>query len=156
LWNIYRPTLDKGVTENRLKTATAFAAHSPDLITKEQFKLIMLDVFKVKDAQLVNNLFVISDSNGSGALDVRELLGNIIFWVRGALGLKFALFFEVFSTATGSTCVSRENLGKVLGDALKVFKESFFQAKTIADKMNTNLNGMISFEEFRDYCKLNP
>ena len=35
LWNIYRPTLNKGVTENRLKTAVAFAAHSPDLITKE-------------------------------------------------------------------------------------------------------------------------
>ena len=50
LWNIYRPTLDKQVSENRMKTAAAFAAHSPDLITKEQFKLIMLDVFKVKDA----------------------------------------------------------------------------------------------------------
>jgi hypothetical protein len=86
----------------------------------------MLDVFKVKDAQLVNNLFVISDTNASGALDIRELIGNIIFWVRGALGLKLALFFEVFSTATGTTCVARENLGKVLGDALKVFKESFF------------------------------
>ncbi len=72
------------------------------------------------------------------------------------MGLKFALFFEIFCSATGTTCVARENLGKVIGDALKVFKESFFQAKTIADKMNTNLNGMISFEEFKNYCKLNP
>jgi hypothetical protein len=72
----------------------AFAAHSPDLITKEQFKLIMLDVFKVKDAQLVNNLFLISDTNGSGALDVRELIGNIVFWLRGNLGLKFACFLK--------------------------------------------------------------
>jgi len=95
---------------------------------------------------------VISDTNGSGGLDIRELIGNIIFWLRGALGLKFALFFEVFSTATGTQCVARENLGKVLGDALKVFKESFFQATTIADKMNTTLNGMISFEEFKNYC----
>jgi hypothetical protein len=74
----------------------------------------------------VNNLFMISDTHGTGALDIREILGNIIFWVRGALGLKFALFFEVFSTTTGTTCVGRENLGKVIGDALKVFKESFF------------------------------
>jgi len=116
----------------------------------------MLDVFKVKDAQLMNNLFLISDTNGSGALDIRELLGNMLFWVRGSLPLKFALFFEVFSTATGSTCVARENLAKVIADALKVFKESFFNAKTIADKMNTNFNGMITFEEFSDYCKLNP
>jgi hypothetical protein len=100
-------------------------------------------------------LFVISDTNGSGALDIREIIGNIIFWLRGSLGLKFALFFEVFSSVTGTGCVARENLGKVIGDALKVFKESFFQAKTIADKMNTNLNGMISYEEFRDYCKMN-
>jgi hypothetical protein len=112
-----------------LKTAAIFAAHSPDLITKEQFKLVMLDVFKVKDAQLLNNIFLISDTNGSGGLDIRELIGNIIFWLRGSLGLKFALFFEVFSSATGSPCVARENLAKVLGDALKVFKESFFQAK---------------------------
>lgn len=35
LWNIYRPTLEKGVTDVRLKTAAAFAAHSPDMITKE-------------------------------------------------------------------------------------------------------------------------
>lgn len=52
--------------------------------------------------------------------------------------------------------MARDNLAKVVGDALKVFKECFFQAKTMADKMNTQLNGMISFEEFRDYCRFNP
>ena len=93
---------------------------------------------------MINNIFLISDVNGSGALDVREIIGNIVFWLRGSLGLKFALFFEVFSSVTGGRCVARENLGKVIGDALKVFKESFFAAKTIADKMNTDLNGMIS------------
>lgn len=116
----------------------------------------MLDVFKVKDAQLLNNLFVISDVNGNGALDIREIIGNLIFWLRGSLGLKFAFFFEVFGTVTGTHCVARENLGKVIGDALKVFKEAFFQAKQIADKMNKQLNGMISFEEYREYCKYNP
>ena len=30
--------------------------------------------------------------------------------------------------------MARENIMKVITDALKVFKESFFQAKTIADK----------------------
>ena len=41
--------------------------------------------------------------------------------------------------------MARENLGKIIGDALKVFKESFFHAKTVADKMNSDLIGMISF-----------
>ena len=152
LWNMYRATIDKSVPENRLKTAMAFAAHSPELVTKEQFKLIMLDVFKVKDAQLVNNVFVIADVNGTGALDIRELIGNVVFWLRGTLGYKFALFFEVFVSVNGGLFVSRENLIKVIGDALKVFKESFFLAKQTADKMNTNLNGMVTYEEFESYC----
>ena len=43
-----------------------------------------------------------------------------------------------------------------MADALKVFKETFFNAKQTADKMNKTLNGMITFEEFREYCKFNP
>jgi hypothetical protein len=80
----------------------------------------------------------------------------LIFWLRGTTGYKFALFYEVFMSVNNNLFVSRENLVKVVGDALKVFKESFFLAKTTADKMNANLNGMISLEEFRDYCKFSP
>lgn len=84
------------------------------------------------------------------------MIGNLIFWLRGNLGYKFALFFEVFVSVNAGKFVSRENLLKVIGDALRVFKESFFLAKSTADKMNTSLNGMISFDEFREYCKFNP
>lgn len=35
LWNMYRPTLDKGISDNRIKTAIAYSAHSPELVTKE-------------------------------------------------------------------------------------------------------------------------
>ncbi len=153
---MYRGSIDRNVSESRLKIAVAYAAHSPELVTKEQFKLIMLDVFKVRDANLVNNIFVIADSNGNGALDIRELIGNMVFWLRGTLGYKFALFFEVFVSVNGGLYVSKENLIKVIGDALKVFKEAFFLAKSTADKMNTNLNGMITYDEFHNYCKLNP
>lgn len=104
----------------------------------------------------MKNIFVIADTHGDGALDIRELIGNLIFWLRGATGYKFALFFEVFMSVNGNLFVSRENLIKVVGDALKVFKESFFLAKSTADKMNVTLNGMISFEEFRNYCLFNP
>lgn len=50
---------------------------------------------------MLNNLFLISDTNGNGALDIREIIGNIIFWLRGSLGYKFALFFEIFSSVSG-------------------------------------------------------
>lgn len=35
LWNMYKPTLDKGISESRLKCAIAFSAHSPELVTKD-------------------------------------------------------------------------------------------------------------------------
>ena len=116
----------------------------------------MFNLFKVQDSALLQNIFIVSDPNGEGALDIRELLGNLIFWLRGPLGLKFALFFEIFSTVNGGLFVQRDNLAKVVGDALKVFKESFFLSKTTADKMNVSLNGMILFEEFEEYCKTYP
>lgn len=35
LWNMYKSTIDKAESENRLKCAVAFSAHSPELVTKE-------------------------------------------------------------------------------------------------------------------------
>jgi len=57
---------------------------------------------------------MVADSSKDGALDVRELIGNFIFWLRGDLGYKFALFFEIFSSVNGGVFVSTENLSKVL------------------------------------------
>ena len=48
------------------------------------------------------------------------------------------------------------NINKVVTDALKIFKETFFLAKTAADRMNTALNGQISNDEFRKFCAVNP
>jgi hypothetical protein len=56
-------------------------------------------------------------------------LGNLIFWLRGSMGYKFALFFEIFSSVNSGEFISKENLKKIVGDALKVFKESFFLSK---------------------------
>jgi len=116
----------------------------------------MVDVFKVKDIHLCNHIFVIADSKKDGALDIRELIGNLIFWLRGELSYKFALFFEVFSSVNRGKFVLSENIEKVIGDALKIFKETFFLAKVTADKMNVKLDGMVSYEEFRDFCVYNP
>jgi hypothetical protein len=53
----------------------------------------------------VNNIFLIADTHGAGALDIRELLGNILFWLRGTIGYKFALFFEIFMSTSGGLFV---------------------------------------------------
>ena len=118
----------------------------------------MAQQFRVSDVKLTNSLFMVADEHRKGALDVRVLLGNIIFWLKGEHDLKWALFFDIFSLVdeNGKVGVRAANITKVINDALKIFKETFFLAKTAADRMNTSLNGQISFEEFLQFCTYNP
>lgn len=66
----------------------------------------------------------------------------MIFWLRGDTESKWRLFFTVFAGSDQS--VFSENICKVLGDAVHIFKETFFIAKQICDGMNTMLDGRIS------------
>ena len=64
------------------------------------------------------------------------------------------LFFEVFGTQEqGTGMVHVSNLIKVVKDANHIFKETFYQAKTMCDKMNTNLDGRITKQEFLAFCQ---
>ena len=72
----------------------------------------------------------------------------MIFWLRGNIGMKFALFFEVFLSVSGGLYIQKDNIAKVIGDALRVFRECFFLAKATIDKMNVSVKGTLSFEEF--------
>lgn len=58
----------------------------------------MLQHFGVSDVKLTSHIFNLADSKGDGALDVRDLIGCIIFWLRADFGYKFAFYFEVFSS----------------------------------------------------------
>ena len=44
---------------------------------------MMMQRFGIQDVQLTNAIFMVADSEKKGALDVRELLGNMVFWLRG-------------------------------------------------------------------------
>ena len=155
-WNVFKDTVDKPVAQSRLQNAAAFQAHSPELISRDQFKWIMVQQFNIQDVALTNGIFMVADAESRGALDVRELLGNMIFWLRGDHAYKWALFFEVFSSSDLGNTVSADNVNKVVTDAVKIFKETFFLAKTACDKMNTDLNGKITFEQFNHFCLFNP
>ena len=50
LWYMYKPGVGKAPSDDRMRCAAAFSAHRPSLVTRDQFKLIMMDVFKVRDA----------------------------------------------------------------------------------------------------------
>ena len=103
----------------------------------------MVQTFRVQDVKLTNSLFMVADEQRKGALDVRALLANIVFWLKGDHDLKWALFFDIFNQMdqNGTVGVRVSNVTKVIDDALKIFKETFFLAKTASDRMNTALNG---------------
>ena len=80
--------------------AATLNKHSPELITRGQFKLVMTDIFKVRDPKLLENVFMLADLEGEGALDVRELCAIMLIHMRGELEFKLALFFEIMKCRT--------------------------------------------------------
>ena len=80
--------------------AQANNKHSPELITRGQFKLLMTDVFKIRDSKLLDNIYMITDVEGDGALDIRELCAVMLLQMRGSVEFKLALFFEIMKNRT--------------------------------------------------------
>ena len=60
----------------------------------------MTDVFKIRDPKLLENIFMITDVEGDGALDIRELCAVMILHLRGTIEFKLALFFEIMKNRT--------------------------------------------------------
>jgi hypothetical protein len=99
---------------------------------------------------------MLADEHSSGALDIRVLIANMVFWLRGDLRQKFSLFFYVYSSFTESSSVQSDHLCNHLDKVFKNYKEKFSQARTTCDAMNTDLDGKIKFTEFRNYCLYKP
>ena len=83
----------------------------------------MSDAFKVRDNLLLDNVFMIADLDGEGALDIRELCGVILLHMRGEIELKLALFFEIMKNRTiielhDGGFIHKQNLIKVIEDAI--------------------------------------
>jgi hypothetical protein len=53
----------------------------------------MLQNFKVTDVKLATHVFMVADEKNEGALDAKDLIANLVFWLRGDLSHKFAIFF---------------------------------------------------------------
>lgn len=110
-----------------MKIAQANNKHSPEHVTAPQFKLIMTDVFKINDSKLLDNVWLISDVTGEGALDIRELCSTMLLHMRGTIDFKLALFFELMKNRVTQELfdggyIMKANLIKVFDDALKFLK----------------------------------
>jgi hypothetical protein len=58
-------------------------------VTRDQFKLLMLHNFKITDVRLATHIFLAADTKNQGALDIRDLIASIVFWLRGDISSKF-------------------------------------------------------------------
>jgi hypothetical protein len=59
-------------------------------------------------------------------------------------------------TSKDGSYITEQQLQAPLTKALKNYKEQFYAATRVCDTMNTNLDGKITFNEFRNYCLYNP
>ena len=122
----------------------------PEIISKDQFKLLMVNSFNVKDALLLENLFYTFDKEESGILDIRDIISNIVFWLKGPVNFKFALYFEshCYKEDKAVDCLK---LLRFLAEVTEIYERSFSHTKTVPDKMNLKKDGKITYEEFEEY-----
>jgi hypothetical protein len=97
-----------------------------------------------------------ADPKNQGALDARDLIASMVFWLRGDIVFKFRFYFQVFCSFTDGSYITEEHLKQPILKAIASYKEHFFNAKRACDTMNTDCNGRISFAEFRNFCLYNP
>jgi Ca2+-binding EF-hand superfamily protein len=110
----------------------------------------------VTDVKLSTHIFMVADDKNNGSLDVRELIANIVFWLRGDLSHKFSIYFTVYGSYKEGNFISEEQLQQPLIKTMKNYKEQFYATTRACDTINTCLDGKITFEEYRNFCLYNP
>lgn len=59
---------------------------------------------------LSTHIFMAADTKNSGALDIRDLIANIVFWLRGDISSKFEFYFYVFGSFTDGNYILEDHL----------------------------------------------
>ena len=109
-WNITKSRSLQPLSAGQLKISKSYAStHLPNLITRDQFKLMMMQTFKVTDVKLATHIFMVADEKNEGALDVTTLIANILFWLKGDLANKWMMYFYINSSLTNEGHISPEH-----------------------------------------------
>lgn len=127
LFHLYSEQLDAIQSVDRLRSCQVHSLHSPELVTRSQFKLLMTDKFKVRDPKLLDNIFMLADVEARGALDIREICAVLLFHLRGSVEIKLSLFFRMMRNRTilelhEGGFINKFNIIKVIEDALVFLK----------------------------------
>lgn len=116
-------------------------------LTLNQFKLVMLDIFKVKtpfitglfiikkvsDTKLLNSIFTFIDKRQEGSVKIEDIVTEMVFYLKGPFEKKIMLFFDANSVVSeGSLIISRSFLGNYLKNHLNFFEEVYKSSQDIA------------------------
>jgi len=152
-------------------------------LTKENFKI---GLAKLKDlgfqdlesTPFYDRLFNLFDLNGDGSVDLHEFFSGLSVLFKGTIDEKLKLSFRAYDL-DGSNTISKKELSEMFKSAwlcgfkalvkkhgnddlshqeLVEFSDEMANlfAESAFDTLDTNNDGMLSFEEFKEFAKAKP
>jgi len=164
-------------------TFMAISAGGKEPLDKETFRkgLGMLEKAGLKnldDSPFVDRLFTLLDTNGDGTVDLNEFVSGLSLLCKGTIEEKLALSFKAYDL-DGNGYISKDELALMFKSAwiagfralcathgneelsmedLNEFSEEMATlfAENAFDTLDTNGDGKLSFEEFREFAMAEP
>jgi len=152
-------------------------------LDKEQFrnglgKLEKCGLKNLDDSPFVERLFTLLDTNGDGTVDLQEFVSGLSMLCKGSVEEKLALSFKAYDL-DGNGFISKDELALMFKSAwiagfralcathgneelsledLNEFSEEMANlfADNAFDTLDTNRDGQLSFEEFKEFALAEP
>jgi len=171
LTDIYQLRNETLFTESEIKEFHRdFLKHHPSgKMTEEDLQKLYKKVFPTGDPKmLVNQIFRIYDTDKNGFIDFREFLCVLSVIANGPSQAKLKLAFELYDQ-DGSGFISREEYESILMASLLcqgIRKAACALTKNEGaeknpdrvtfERLDSNSDNKVSFEEFEEYSKRDP
>ena len=194
LWNLYKGFLIKNLDElqttkkksdleilllqNLYRNRNYADIKEPDplRLTCPQFKILMMELFNVRDVELLNNLFneicydctitsatdwddTTKDKNGKFQLnteiqEVKETISledffeKMVFTMEGGFDHKISIIMELFCVMNGTKRIPYEKVTDLTERFFNRFYKIYEDAKNVADSMGFNTERFVSYSHF--------
>jgi len=174
---------DKVEVSKLYETFMSISKGGKEPLDREQFriglgKLEKCGLKNLDDSPFVERLFTLLDTNGDGTVDLQEFVSGLSLLCKGSVEEKLALSFKAYDL-DGNGFISKEELALMFKSAwiagfralcathgneelsledLNEFSEEMANlfADNAFDTLDTNRDGQLSFEEFKEFALAEP
>jgi len=174
---------DKVEVSKLYETFMSISKGGKEPLDKEQFrnglgKLEKCGLKNLDDSPFVERLFTLLDTNGDGTVDLQEFVTGLSMLCKGSVEEKLALSFKAYDL-DGNGFISKDELALMFKSAwiagfralcathgneelsledLNEFSEEMANlfADNAFDTLDTNRDGQLSFEEFKEFALAEP